>query len=78
MKVLFILSVLSLGFATQAAYAATTQEEALKQVPAADLQGMKVTGCEEKGGTYRVSCGKGGKCSISITPTRFTCKALRT
>lgn len=76
MKALFILSCLSLGFATQSTFAADPQA-ALRGIPAAELNGLKITGCEEKNGTYSVSCRKGGKCTISVTPERVTCKALR-
>lgn len=71
MKVLFVSSVLFLGF-TYAAVAA----DPLSLVPKRELQGIKILGCEKKPATYTVSCRATG-CTVNVVAEKYTCKGVR-
>lgn len=60
-----------------AAIAASASNEALKGVPASQLAGITVLGCEAKEPTYTVACRQGGKCTITVVATRYTCRGIR-
>jgi hypothetical protein len=74
MKVLFVISLLSLGYAIAAV---ANPRDILKSVPAKQLAGINITSCIENPIRYRVSCGHSGKCSVSITEKSYICRGTR-
>ena len=62
---------------TFAVAAVASQDSAIKAIPAADLSGITITGCEQKPASHTVSCRSGGKCTITVISERYTCKGLR-
>lgn len=73
MKLVPITVVLSL----LAAIAASASNDALKSIPAKELAGITVLGCEAKEPTYTVTCRNSGKCTITVVATRYTCRGIR-
>lgn len=56
---------------------AASANDALKHVPANQLQGITILGCEKKEPTSTVSCRSTGKCTITVVSERYSCKGVR-
>lgn len=67
--------VLSLMFAAANVFA--NPQDALKQVPQKQLDGITILGCESKEPQSTVSCRSTGKCTITIVTGRVSCKGVR-
>lgn len=75
MKLLFVSALMSAFFAAE--FAMGAPQDALKNVPQNDLQGITILGCEEKPSSYTVNCRTGGKCTITVIGLKVSCKGKK-